>query len=83
MSFFFWREGKETLFPLSLCSVPGTLQMKLTKDRLTGKKKAYEFYLMLIHSCSMGGLHKKEMKKPKVVIRPESLHTIISKSNRL
>lgn len=56
---------------------------EINKRQINRKKKAYKFYLMLIHLCSMGGLHKKEMKKPKVVIRPESLHTIISKSNRL
>ena len=39
--------GEEKLSSILLCSVPGALQIKLTKDKLTGVE-ANKFYLELI-----------------------------------
>lgn len=66
--------GKKIFCFTLLASVPGILLIKLTKDRL--RKKVYDFY---IHR----GLHRKEVKNPKEVVKLRGLSTILIRANKL
>lgn len=66
--------GRKNFCFTLLASVTGIVLTKLPKDRL--RKKGYNFY---IHR----GLHRKEVKKLKEVVKLTGLYTILTWTNEL
>ena len=67
--------GKKAYSSTLLGSVTGTLQNKLTKDRLTGEKGSLNMHI--------GGAHRNEVKTPKRLSDLEAYITILTKCYKL